>query len=174
MPDAHTYLALTDAELLAQCTVETLRASGPGGQKRNTTESTVRLRHRPTDITANGTESRSQATNRQVALRRLRLRLALSVREPWPHDGNGASRQLLALIDRALGPKNPAYVVALAELLDAFVSCNVSISATASALNRSSAAVSRALTATPELLATVNRLRTEQALKPLRAGRSFR
>lgn len=42
------YLSLTDAELLRQCNVDTYRASGPGGQHRNKTESAVRLRHTPT------------------------------------------------------------------------------------------------------------------------------
>jgi len=55
---------LTDERLLAQCEVDTYRASGPGGQKRNKTSSAVRLRHPPTGLIVIAEESRSQHENR--------------------------------------------------------------------------------------------------------------
>src|SRR5512138_854991 len=55
--------------------VEFYRASGPGGQHRNTTDSAVRIRHLPTGIIAQASESRSQLQNREKALERLRLAL---------------------------------------------------------------------------------------------------
>src|SRR5438094_5356395 len=75
------WTALTDAQLLAQCEVDTYRASGPGGQKRNKTSSAVRLRHRPTRLIVIAEESRSQHENKAKALRRLRQALFLELRD---------------------------------------------------------------------------------------------
>src|SRR3982751_1444390 len=75
---------LTDPQLLAQCEVDTYRASGPGGQKRNKTSSAVRLRHPPTGLLVIAEESRSQHENKAKALRRLRRALYLDLREPAP------------------------------------------------------------------------------------------
>jgi protein subunit release factor A len=66
----------TDPKVLAkQVIVETYKSSGPGGQRKNKTETAVRLTHLPTGITVVATEHRSQAQNRQLAFDRLRERL---------------------------------------------------------------------------------------------------
>src|SRR5450432_1431299 len=73
---------LNDAQLLAQCEVDTYRASGPGGQKRNKTSSAVRIRHLPSELLVIAEESRSQHENRVKALKRLRQAFYLKLREP--------------------------------------------------------------------------------------------
>jgi len=66
----------TDPEILKQrVVVETYRSSGPGGQRKNKTETAVRLKHLPSGITVIATEHRSQARNRELAFERLRDRL---------------------------------------------------------------------------------------------------
>jgi len=50
---------------------ETMRASGPGGQHVNRTESAVRVTHAPTGLQAMASEERSQHRNRKLALARL-------------------------------------------------------------------------------------------------------
>jgi protein subunit release factor B len=65
----------TDDDLLRECEVETFRASGPGGQHVNKTESAVRLTHQPTGIAIVCRTQRSQYRNKTECLKRLRARL---------------------------------------------------------------------------------------------------
>jgi len=66
----------TGLEILKkQVIVETYRSSGPGGQRKNKTETSVRLTHLPSGITVIATEHRSQAQNRELAFERLQERL---------------------------------------------------------------------------------------------------
>ena len=60
-------LGLRDADLRFVCT----RASGPGGQHVNKTDSKITITHAPTGISATASDSRSQHTNRHLALERL-------------------------------------------------------------------------------------------------------
>jgi hypothetical protein len=82
--DRALWTGLTDAQLLAQCEVDTYRASGPGGQKRNKTSSAVRLRHTPSGLIVIAEESRSQHENKAKALQRLRRELYLKLRRDLP------------------------------------------------------------------------------------------
>ncbi|MBI3805259.1 MAG: peptide chain release factor-like protein [Nitrospirae bacterium] len=60
------------------------KSSGPGGQKKNKTESSVRLHHTPSGLIIIATEQRSQAQNRVLAFRRLQRKLVDLNRVPKP------------------------------------------------------------------------------------------
>ena len=70
--------------LARDCDVVAYKSSGPGGQKKNKTESSVRVRHRPTGITRVATESRSQLRNRTAALERVWAELRRRAHRPKP------------------------------------------------------------------------------------------
>ncbi len=78
------FAALPDERLLAACEVQVFRATGPGGQGVNTTDSAVRMVHIPTGITVSARESRSQYRNRAICLEKLRRELERRARRPRP------------------------------------------------------------------------------------------
>jgi len=165
------YLALSDDELLRQCSVDTFRASGPGGQKRNKTDSAVRLRHHPTGLQSQAFESRSQHENRELALRRLRATIAIEVRRPVVREGYTTPPELQRILPHQrnqIGARHPEFWRGAQALLDLFAACGHSVSETAVHLGLSTGQLSRLITGEPELLRAVNALRARHGLRELR------
>ena len=79
-------------DLEKECRVDAYKSSGPGGQKKNKTESSVRAVHLPTGIVRLATESRSQSANRLLALERIRQALAARRRKPKPRRATAPTR----------------------------------------------------------------------------------
>lgn len=168
------HLLASDDALIGQSEVDRYRASGPGGQHRNKTESAVRLRHRATGVSAIGEDSRSQAENKQHAVRRLRVAIALEVREPVVLDGFAPSARLAALVAGGTAPLGartrltPAYWAAIAELLDLVVAGELEIGTTAGRLGISTGALSKLLLHDDQVARVVNDLRRARGMRVLR------
>jgi hypothetical protein len=168
---------LSDSQLLAQCEVDTYRASGPGGQKRNKTSSAVRLRHLPSRLIVIAEESRSQHENRARALRRLRQAFYLKLRDELPPDG--LAPQILAArggyaadLERAgrldLGRKDPRFWPAVGVVLDVLQCVEARVSSAAEALGISTGNLIDFLAVEPKVWEQANWLRAHFGQKPLR------
>jgi hypothetical protein len=168
------HLLASDDALIAQCDVDRYRASGPGGQHRNKTDSAVRLRHRATGVSAIGEDSRSQLENKAAAVRRLRSAIALEVREDVALDGYVPSPRLAAFVAAGTAPLGArtrltgAYWAAYAELLDLLVAGELEIGATAARLGITTGALSKLLLHDEQVGRTVNDLRRARRMRPLR------
>lgn len=91
---------------------ETLRASGPGGQHVNKTESAVRAIHIPSGLSAMASDERSQAQNKKLAKERLFLKIAewkneenrRIIRENWDQHNSLERGNPVKVITRPLTP----------------------------------------------------------------------
>jgi len=168
---------LSDAQLLEQCEVDTYRASGPGGQKRNKTSSAVRLRHAPSGLIVIAEETRSQHENRARALRRLRQAFFLKIREEllpdelaparlaarpeYQHAPDGDGR-----LD--LGRKDARFWPAAGVVLDVLLAVKASVRDAAAALGTSTGNLVDFLRTDSKVWEQANQLRARFGHKPLR------
>jgi len=72
--------AMSIESLLGECVQRQVRRGGPGGQRRNKVETGVVITHQPSGVAAEASERRHLKENLPLAIRRLRLALALTVR----------------------------------------------------------------------------------------------
>ena len=176
-PPRSTWSSLTEAQLLAQCEVDTYRASGPGGQKRNKTSSAVRLRHPPTGLIVIAEESRSQHENKAKALARLGHALFLHLRDDLPPEGR-TPEAVAAHPDFApardgsgklnLSAKNPRFWPAVGVVLDVLAAVESRVSDAAELLGVSTGNLIDFLQTHPKVWQEANRLRAVFGQKPLR------
>ena len=81
--------------------IETHRSSGAGGQHINKTDSAVRIVHKPTGITVNCQEGRSQIENRETAMAIIRARVYAYEREKELERAGQARRNAIGSGDRS-------------------------------------------------------------------------
>jgi hypothetical protein len=162
--------ALAEVDLLSQCEIRRQRRSGPGGQHRNKVETGIVIRHQPTGIEATATERRSQWQNRQVAIRRLRMKLALQVRTP----SGGARVPSQRWQSRCRGnrlvvsPRHEDYPALVAEALDVLLHEDADLPQSAERLRCTGSQLVKLLKGAPEALQAVNQRRQSRGLAPLR------
>jgi hypothetical protein len=170
------WTSLSDALLLDQCAVDTYRASGPGGQKRNKTSSAVRLRHLPSGLKVIAEESRSQHQNRTRALKRLRQALYLQVRDELPAGTLSAQEASKHEAFRAaclpgsrlhLRPNDPRFWPTVGFVLDVLQAADARVSQAASWLQISTANLVDFLQTEPKVWQQANVLRARFGQKRL-------
>ncbi len=150
-------LSASDDELLAACTMDFFKSTGKGGQKRNKTSSAVRLIHRPTGVAVTDCSERSQHRNRQAALQKLRLAIALQCRAtPAAMPANPEC-----------GVTNAAFFLNMAQLIDMFYACNGNHFQVAETLGLSASKTVKILAKEPQILNAVNTIRQSHQLGPL-------
>ncbi len=175
-----THPATLDPDhLLDDCDVRFARRSGPGGQNRNKVETAAILTHRPTGLIAEANERRSQGENRKVALRRLRVLLALEIRTLGP-GGDMPEHPAPAVGPSELwrsrcrggkivvSPEHDDFPALLAEAMDAVAAFDHDLKLAAEALGCSTSQLTRFLKVEPRALAMVNDARSRLGRRPFR------
>ena len=164
IPDRNELLNLDDTSLLGYCRQECYRASGPGGQHRNTTDSAVRLTTLDGAVVALCADHRSQHRNRADALKRLRSAIAIELRLPFtPSDAptfwQGAWN---------LGKKDRRYAGFIAYILDVLAYHEWAVGLASEALGISTGKLVRILANDPHAWNAVNQARAKLDLVNLR------
>jgi hypothetical protein len=160
-------------ELLVECEVRRLRRGGPGGQHRNKVETAVVITHRPTGISAEANERRSQAENHAEAVTRLRLKLAVAVRSVRSDESTADRGPSQLWRERttsgriAISQTHEDFPTLIAEALDAVATADFDVQEAARRLSVTASQLARLLKREPAAGTAVNDARRARGLRPL-------
>ena len=162
--------ALDVQRLLAECSTDRLRRSGPGGQHRNKVETAVVITHTPTGVKGEASERRSQQQNRRMAVFRLRVNLALQLRRPLSTGSSPSplwrSRCVGGRI--AISATHEDFPSLLAEALDTLHAHQMDIKPAAEMLQCSVSQLTKFLKVEAKAIQQLNAHRRQIGLRPLR------
>lgn len=170
MADAERHPATLALDLLLEdCEVNRTRGSGPGGQHRNKVETAVVITHRPTGISGQASERRSQHENRREAVRRLRTNLAVGYRlmigDPGRYQISRLWQSRVVSKKRInVSESHGDFPAMLAEALDVIQACELDVKAAAEILGCSSSQMIKLLKKEPEAFQWLNRQRQKADL----------
>lgn len=161
----------------AQVRMEYSKGSGPGGQHRNRTKTGVRATHLPTGVQARAGERRSLDQNKQRALSRLRMQVAIEVRSPspvrpdeaWVFEPSETWRSRVKAQRITVSPRHPDLPALLAEALDLIDWVDLDVPRAARLLDVTTAQLVRFLAVEPAALSFLNERRRKLGLPTYRS-----
>lgn len=148
-------------ELLKACKVSGFQGSGPGGQFRNKTNSGVGLKLSEFNLAIRSCESRSASENKVHALHRLRLAIALEIREA----PKSAEKLQFPGSQGHIQPSNERYPLFIADVLDIIAVNGGDTREAARAFGLTNSALSKILHADKAVLAKFQEIRAKSRPK---------
>lgn len=157
-------------QLLKRCEIKRLRRGGPGGQHRNKVETAVIVHDLVSGQSGEGNERRSQEANRQVAIFRLRVHLALHVIEEIDLSTTPSElwRSRLRSGKVSINPTHEDFPAMLAEAITVLHTESWDASAAAQRLGCSTNQLVKLLKIEAASFALLNRRREQLGLKRLK------
>jgi len=152
---SNSLLKLSDSELLKKCEISAYKGSGPGGQHRNKTNSGVKLKICNT-LETYSCDDRSAHINKLLALKKLRLKIALQIREkpteqiPFPFPGASGK----------ISPDNALYPQFIADILDRINFCKGDLAEAAKIWGLSKSALNKIILQDKKVLEAFQKIRS--------------
>jgi protein subunit release factor B len=161
---------LVDDLILKECDLGRGRGSGPGGQHRNKVQTLVEFTHRPTGVVAHAGERRSAQENKRVALKRLRLQLALQTRSPVQSGDIGSAmwKSRIKAGKIACNVDHHDYPAMIAEALDVIYAASLDMKRASIRLECTQSQLIKLLAKEPAVLVALNEARKAKGMGTLR------
>lgn len=163
--------AIPEEDLLKKCEIGFGRTSGPGGQHRNKVETAVYVTHVPTGTEASASERRKQFENRVMAIKRLRVKLAVHVRtnvHPQRHKPTELWQSRRQGEKLSINPNHQDYPALLAEAMDVIWARKFDVAGAAGVLGITMSQLAKLVRHERHAFSLVNQGRTDRGLPALK------